>query len=173
MGRFTRFSAAPFSAGNHDHGACIAGAVRNAQRICARRGVRLTRLRQRVLELVWSSHAPVGAYDLLKRLSRERDGAAPPTVYRALDFLLEQGLVHRIESRKAFVGCADPAEAHAGQFLICRDCGSAAEMHDRRVNRAIHRGAAELGFFVEAKTVEVSGVCPACRAVAGAPSGAR
>jgi Fur family zinc uptake transcriptional regulator len=173
MGRSSRSSAAPFSAGDHDHGACIAVAVRNAQRICARRGVRLTRLRQRVLELVWSSHAPVGAYDLLRQLSRERDGVAPPTVYRALDFLLAQGLVHRIESRNAFVGCADPAESHAGQFLICRDCGSAAEMHDRRVNRAINRGAAELGFFVESKTIELSGICPACRSPEEASPGAR
>jgi Fur family zinc uptake transcriptional regulator len=173
MGRFTRTAAAPFSTGDHDHGACVAEAVESAERICARRGVRLTRLRRRVLELVWSSHAPVGAYDLLRKLSREHDGAAPPTVYRALDFLLEQGLVHRIESRNAFVGCAAPAESHAGQFLICRDCGSAAEMHDKRVNRAINRGAAELGFFAEAKTVEVSGVCPACRAAEGAPSRAR
>jgi Fur family zinc uptake transcriptional regulator len=172
MGRHNRFSATPFSAGGHDHGACIAEAVTKAQRICARRGARLTRLRQRVLELVWSSHAPVGAYDLLRQLSRERDGVAPPTVYRALDFLLAQGLVHRIESRNAFVGCAEPAESHAGQFLICRDCGSAAEMHDRRVNQAINRGAAELGFFVEAKTIEVSGICPACRTAERGSSGA-
>jgi len=126
-----------------------------------------------VLELVWSSHAPIGAYGLLERLSRERRGATPPTVYRALDFLLAQGLVHRIESLNAFVGCADPAAAHAGQFLICRGCGTAAEMHDSRVNRAINRGAAELGFVVQERTVEVSGICPACRTEDGGASRAR
>jgi Fur family zinc uptake transcriptional regulator len=163
MGRLNRAAAASFSATDHDHGICITEAMRNAQRICACRGVRLTELRYRVLELVWSSHAPIGAYGLLEHLIRERRGATPPTVYRALEFLLAQGLVHRIESLNAFIGCADPAAAHAGQFLICRDCGAAAEIHDPRVNRAINRGAAELGFVVEERTVEVSGVCPACR----------
>lgn len=169
----SRAAAASFSARYHDHGICVAEAMRDAERICARRGVRLTKLRYRVLELVWSSHAPIGAYGLLERLSREGRRATPPTIYRALDFLLAQGLVHRIASLNAFVGCADPAAAHAGQFLICRDCGAAAELHDQRVNRAISRGAAELGFLVEERTVEVSGICPACRAEEGAESRAR
>ncbi len=173
MGRLSRAAAASFSAGDHDHGICVAEAMRDAERICARRGVRLTKLRSRVLELVWSSHAPIGAYGLLEQLRREWRRATPPTVYRALDFLLAQGLVHRIASLNAFVGCADPAAAHAGQFLICRDCGAAAELHDRRVNRAISRGAAEVGFVVEERTVEVSGICPACRAEEGAGSRAR
>ena len=173
MDRLSRAAAASFSARDHDHGICVAEAMRDAERICARRGVRLTKLRYRVLELVWSSHAPIGAYGLLERLSREWRRATPPTVYRALDFLLAQGLVHRIASLNAFVGCADPAAAHAGQFLICRDCGAAAELHDQRVNRAISRGAAELGFVVEQRTVEVSGICPACRAEDGAVSRAR
>ena len=150
----------------HDHQSCRAEALDHAERICARRGARLTKLRRQVLELIWESHAPVGAYDLLGRLGRERGGAAPPTVYRALDFLLEHGLIHRIESLNAFVGCAVPVEAHAGQFLICRTCGAAAEMHDPRVNRAIDRGAAELGFAVEHQTVEVRGLCPGCRGAA-------
>ena len=156
-------SRSSFAGAWHDHRDCVAGALRAAEKLCERRGVRLTALRRRVLELVWSSHAPVGAYEVLKRLSREHDGAAPPTVYRALEFLLQQGLVHRIESRNAFVGCADPAEMHTGQFLICRDCGAAAEMQDSRIATAISRGAAELGFAVERKTVEVQGVCPACQ----------
>ena len=170
MGRLSRAAAASFSAGAHDHGICVAEAMRDAERLCARRGVRLTKLRYRVLELVWSSHAPIGAYDLLERLGRERRGATPPTVYRALDFLVAQGLVHRIESLNAFVGCVDPASAHAGQFLICRDCGAAAELHDPRVNRAITRGAAEVGFVAEERTVEVRGLCPACQTGEGAES---
>jgi len=173
MGRLSRAAATSFSPGYHDHGLCVAEAMRDAERICARRGVRLTKLRYRVLELVWSSHAPIGAYGLLERLSRERRGATPPTVYRALEFLLAQGLVHRINSLNAFVGCADPAAAHAGQFLICRDCGAAAELHDSRVDRAIARGAAEIGFLAEEPTVEVSGICPACRAGEGVVARAR
>ncbi len=173
MGRMSQAAATSFSATDHDHGTCVAEAMRDAERICAHRGVRLTKLRYRVLELVWSSHAPIGAYGLLERLRHERRGATPPTVYRALDFLLEQGLVHRISSLNAFVGCPDPTSAHAGQFLICRDCGAAAELHDQRVNRAITRGAAEVGFIAEARTVEVSGICPACQGAEGAEPRAR
>ncbi len=163
MSRLSRAAAASFSARDHDHGVCVAEAMKDAERICARRGVRLTKLRYRVLELVWSSHAPIGAYGVLERLSQERRGATPPTVYRALDFLVAQGLVHRIASLNAFVGCVDPAAAHAGQFLICRDCGAAAELRDPRVNRAITRGAAEVGFLAEERTVEVTGICPGCQ----------
>lgn len=147
----------------HDHRACVAHAMRRAEGICARRGARLTKLRRRILELIWSSHAPVGAYDLLRRLSRERDRAAPPTVYRALDFLLAHGLIHRIESLNAFVGCAGPAQPHNGQFLICGDCGATAELHDSRVDAAIARRAGQLGFAVRRQTVEIEGLCPPCR----------
>ena len=154
---------ARFAEQGHDHGRCIADALRTADALCAARGVRLTKLRRRVLELVWTSHAPIGAYDVLRRLSQEHDGAAPPTVYRALDFLLEQGLIHRIESLNAFVGCIDPRAPHVGQFLICDDCGSAAELHDLRIDRAISRASAEADFTVERSTVEVRGLCPDCR----------
>jgi Fur family zinc uptake transcriptional regulator len=153
-------------AGKHDHGLCMVAALETAERLCSGRGARLTKLRRRVLELVWASHVPVGAYDLLRRLGREHDGAAPPTVYRALEFLLEQGLIHRIESLNGYVGCVGPGRAHAGQFLICRDCGSALELSDPRIDRAITKGAAEQGFAVERKTVEVAGVCPDCRPAA-------
>src|SRR5918999_799750 len=103
----------------HDHLSCIGDALDRAAVLCDQRGARLTPLRRRVLELVWRGHEPVGAYDLLAQMGR----AAPPTVYRALDFLIEQGLVHRIESLNAYVGCDRPEAAHASQFLICTDCG--------------------------------------------------
>lgn len=159
----------PFAGERHDHGLCVAHALGEAERLCARRGARLTTLRKRVLALVWTSHSPVGAYDLLGHLSQEHGRAAPPTVYRALEFLLEQGLVHRIESLNAFVGCADPGQSHSGQFLICRDCGAAAEMQDHTIDRAISAQAAACGFAVEGKTVEVRGLCPTCQSAAAAP----
>ena len=99
------------------------------------KGVRFTPLRRRVLELVWSSHKPVGAYALLDQLRNEDLGSAPPTVYRALDFLIENGLIHRIERMNAFVGCSHPGEAHRGFFLICGDCGNAEELRERRRGR--------------------------------------
>lgn len=152
-----------FSGAGHDHRVCVEAALAEAARICARRGVRLTPLRRRVLELLWDSHAPAGAYDLLRRLAKETARSAPPTVYRALDFLLAQGLIHRIESLNAYVGCVHPDEFHGGQFLICGDCGAAAEVHDPRVDAAIARRAESLGFSVGRKTVEVRGRCQPCQ----------
>lgn len=153
----------PFQREKHDHRQCVTSALARAAKVCAGNGARLTALRRRVLELVWRSHRPVRAYDLLGALARERANAAPPTVYRALDFLQAQGLVHRIESLNAFIGCDRPGEAHAGQFLICRECGRAAEMADGRIEAAMRHGSAAAGFYLERPTVEGIGLCPDCR----------
>ena len=163
MGTVFNNAASSFSHSSHDHKSCAETALAAASAICTKRGARLTPLRRRVLELIWRGHAPVGAYDLLRALAKTQPGAAPPTVYRALDFLLAHGLVHRIESLNAFVGCAHPQQAHGGQFLICSDCGAAAEVHDPRVDAAIGRRAAELGFTVSRKMVEVQGLCAPCK----------
>ncbi|HYF85979.1 Fur family transcriptional regulator [Azospirillum sp.] len=148
----------------HDHTHCIADALSRAEALCAERGARLTALRRRVLELVWSSHRPRGAYAILEDLSQQ-DGkaAAPLTVYRALEFLVEQGLVHRIESLNAYVGCAAPGAVHSGQFLVCEACGDAAEIDDPGVGAAIDAAAAERGFRVQRPTVEVRGLCKSCQ----------
>lgn len=148
----------------HDHTHCIADALTRADALCAERGARLTALRRRVLELVWSSHRPRGAYTILEDLSQQ-DGkaAAPLTVYRALEFLVEQGLVHRIESLNAYVGCAAPGDVHSGQFLVCEACGDAAEIDDPGVGAAIIAAAAERGFRVQRPTVEVRGLCKSCQ----------
>ena len=132
--------------------------------LCAQKGLRLTALRRRVLELVWQSHKPLGAYDILAVLS-EQDGrrAAPPTVYRALDFLLENGLVHRISSLNAFVGCSHPEHPHQGQFLICSTCHAAIELEQKSISDAIISSAQDVGFTVESQTVEVVGLCSGCR----------
>jgi len=152
-----------FPGRNLDHRRCMDRALDRAVAVCRRRGARLTKLRRRVLELIWRGHRPVGANDILDALRRERRGAAPPTVYRALDFLAGHGLVHRIESRNCFVGCSDPEHPHGGQFLICTSCGAAAEINDARVDAAIRDSAREAGFAVRRRTVEVDGLCPHCR----------
>ena len=156
---------------SHDHRLCVDGALSHAASVCAARGARLTALRRRVLELVWASHRPVGAYVVLEVVARERGGAAPPTVYRALDFLLAYGLIHRIESMNAFVGCSRPGASHAGQFLICSDCGTAAELAEDRIAAAVVAEAARIGFAVERQTVEVQGTCPDCRKSRGIGDG--
>lgn len=148
---------------SHDHRHCLKDALDRAAALCRDRGVRLTPIRRRVLELVWGGHRPLGAYDILDALQAERSGAAPPTVYRALDFLREQGLVHRIESRNSFVGCPDPDTPHGGQFLICCTCGQAAELNDSAIDDAIRLSAARAGFVVGRRTIEIEGECPNCR----------
>lgn len=147
----------------HDHRTCVQAALARAEALCAARGVRLTAQRARVLELVWSCHKPRGAYAILDDLSADGKRPAPLTVYRALDFLLDQGLIHRIESLNAFVGCPDPGAAHTGQFLVCSCCGNAEELVDPRINAIIAETCAAQGFTMTRQTVEVTGICPACR----------
>ncbi len=136
--------------------------------MCAARGARLTDLRRQVLGLILESGGPTGAYELLERLKLTRHGAAPPTVYRALDFLQEQGLVHRVERLAAFVGCvAQDAEHadHTAQFLICRDCGRVIELDDPHLADALAEAAERLGFAVSSATIEAEGLCAACHRV--------
>jgi Fur family transcriptional regulator, zinc uptake regulator len=149
----------------HDHARCVDDALGKAAALCARRGARLTELRRRVLELVWQGHAAVKAYDVLDHLGRT-PGAKPPTVYRALDFLMAHGLVHRLESLNAYVGCPQPERSHQGRFLICDACGHVAEFDSAALRRAIADEAQGLGFAVRAETVEVHGFCQCCRAAA-------
>lgn len=152
-----------FPAPAHDHGGCVRAALDAAEDRCERQGARLTSMRRRVLELIWNSHTPVGAYALLDALKSEGHGAAPPTVYRALDFLLEQRLVHRVECLNAFVGCPRPDSPHAALLLLCTDCGRAAELDDSAVSETLRMAAAARGFTVARQTIEVEGLCPACR----------
>jgi Fur family zinc uptake transcriptional regulator len=123
-----------------------------------------------VLEIIWQSHKPLGAYSILDQLRQDGRAAAPPTVYRALEFLLEQGLVHRIASMNAFVGCTRPGHISDGQFLICRGCGSSTELNDGKLEKAITRNSGSLGFTVEHLTIEVSGLCPHCRRARAEPT---
>lgn len=147
----------------HDHRQCIARAVATAEALCGRRGVRLTELRRRVLELVWRAHEPIGAYGVLELLRKENRSAAPPTVYRALDFLVEQGLVHRVDSLNAYIGCVRPEKPHVCQYLVCRTCGATAELNDGRIASVITRSAAAAGFEVGTQAIEVLGLCDHCR----------
>lgn len=147
---------------DHDHRHCVAEALTNAERLCRERGLRLTQRRRRVLELVWMSHEPVGAYDILEAMSGDGRRPAPPTVYRALDFLMDAGLVHRLDSLNAFVGCRDPEHPHAGQFLICRVCRSVAELDDAELQRVVNAKVAQAGFRAEAQMLEIQGVCSRC-----------
>ena len=155
--------ASPADDAEHNHDACVEAALKNARRICRERGLRFTRQRQRVLELVWYSHRPVGAYEILDRLNRDGASTAPPTVYRALEFLIDADLVHRLDSLNAYIGCPDPGSPHSGQFLICRSCQSVAELDDRSIDELVDRTASAHGFTAIDKTLEIRGLCRACR----------
>jgi Fur family zinc uptake transcriptional regulator len=154
---------APASSRAHDHAACVSDAISTAVEVCARRGARLTAQRRRVLELVWGSHRAVKAYEILDDLSRERPRARPPTVYRALDFLMAHGLVHRVDSLNAFVGCPQAGDRHDAQFFICDGCGMVREIDEPSIGRAVSQGARRLGFRVDRQTVEMHGRCEACQ----------
>jgi len=152
-----------FHAQTHNHTACIHRAMNAATALCQQQGLRFTPIRQRVLELVWASHAPMAAYDLLKTLRREKDNAEAPTVYRALDFLLKHGIVHKIESLNAFVGCDHPGDAHTSQFLICTVCGQIVEQENIDVRCAIEKQALGTGFTISDQTIEIMGRCSTCK----------
>ena len=142
----------------------IERAVARAQGICARRGTRLTPLRRRVLELILAAEQPVGAYTLLAELQSERGKLGPPTVYRALDFLLAGKLIHKIESVSAFIACADVEHPHESQFMICDDCGATEEIRDEEIVASLRRLGEGRGFAVARQVIEARGLCPACRA---------
>ena len=140
-----------------------------AMSLCSARGVQFTELRRRILELLWESGRPTGAYDLIEALKlRDSRPVGPPTVYRALEFLMSQGLVSKIESRNAFVPCAHPERRHGCLFFICSDCGAATELEDLRVEQLLAEDAAVLGYRVTRRVVEVEGTCASCIAAGAA-----
>jgi Fur family transcriptional regulator, zinc uptake regulator len=155
---------APLACVRHNHKHCISDALAAAHKLGAERGVRLTELRQQVLTLIWDSHKPLGAYTLMEMLAEESTRrVAPPTVYRTLDFLLEQGLIHRINILNAFVGCPSPEHHHQSHFLLCRHCGVAVELESEQINRDILKVAQAAGFSVDSHALEVSGTCARCQ----------
>lgn len=147
---------------DHDHSACVTTAVDRARQVCAEDGARLTPLREGVLGIVWRSHRPIGAYEILDELAKFHKSARPPTVYRALEFLRDHRLIHKIESLNAYLGCANAGARHDGQFLICRKCGNAEEFTDDTLDGAIKAAAAGADFRVEHRVVELSGLCANC-----------
>lgn len=143
--------------------------MEQALRQCRERGVRFTPIRQRVLQIIADTRGGLKAYDLLDRLAAEHASARPPTVYRALDFLIEQGLVHRIESLNAYVACPCPEHTHGFQLLICRDCGRVQELHLDDIHRQLGHHAQQLGFEIQRQTIELLGRCGPCQSADQAP----
>lgn len=137
--------------------------IEEVEQRCARDQLRLTPTRRRVLELVLEADGPVKAYDLLDQLKSEQPNAAPPTVYRALEFLLDHHFIHRLESLNAFVSCFHPKHQHQGQFLICEACGTVREVPENRLSDDLARVAREADFEPSRQVLEVYGTCGSCR----------
>lgn len=145
---------------HHVHDAI--GFVKAVEEACEQRGLRLTPLRARALALIAAETKPIKAYDLLDKMKTEKGNAAPPTVYRALDFLLQQGFIHRLASINAFVSCHHPQVEHSVPFLICDKCQNTVEMEDHGVSELLEKQAKSIGFITRAQILEVHGVCAKC-----------
>ncbi|HEY0440095.1 MAG TPA: transcriptional repressor [Xanthobacteraceae bacterium] len=155
---------AVFHAPGHDHAPCEASAIAEAEALCTARGARLTPLRRQVLETLVSGHKPLGAYEIMSRLGEDGARPAPITVYRALDFLLEHGLVHRLASRNAFLACIhNHAAGDTVVFLICDHCGAVGEAPSAAIKASLNEAAAKAGFAPKIPVIEVAGVCAHCR----------
>lgn len=148
----------------HDHSRCAGDLMALAEAQLAEGGQRLTPVRRRTLQILLEAHRALGAYDVLERLAADGFGNQPPVAYRALEFLEEQGLAHRIRRLNAFTACMHPGETHAPAFLICRACNAVAEAPGRAVAQALAGAAQAVGFTVERSTVEAMGLCPGCAA---------
>lgn len=143
--------------------------IARAEALCRARDLQFTRLRREVLGVVATAGGPLGAYDIADRLSGEGRRVAAVSVYRALDFLTEHGLVHRIASRNAFVSCGHAHGEGAGLvFLICRSCGGIGEMTAPEVEHELDRTLEQAGFTATSRILEVEGECRACHGRSGA-----
>ncbi|MDX1497775.1 MAG: transcriptional repressor, partial [Salinisphaeraceae bacterium] len=136
--------------------------LEHAQALCANRGVRLTAGRREVLSIIYQAGQPIGAYEILERMREAHDKIAPTTVYRALDFLLQEHLIHKLETLHAFVPCDSPDHPHSSKFLICTECGDVDELDSSGVDRNLSKLAQAKGFMPKEQTVEISGTCADC-----------
>ncbi|MGH6674923.1 MAG: Fur family transcriptional regulator, partial [Xanthobacteraceae bacterium] len=161
----TRTPRAIFPAPGHDHARCTSAGIAYAEHHCAVRAQRLTPMRRQVLEALLGSHNPLGAYEIIEQIATTNERPAPISVYRALEFLRENGLVHRIESRNAFVACG---HNHAGGdlvvFLICERCGAVGEAPGGMVADALKASSRTAGFLPKSPLIEIVGICSHCRA---------
>ena len=155
-----------FHAPDHDHERCTADALKHAETLCAERAQRLTPIRRQVLEVLLESHNPLGAYEIMDRAAAGGARPAPITIYRALDFLRDNGLVHRIESRNAFVACVNNhASGDLVVFLLCERCGAVGEAASVAVADQLKAAARAAGFTPKTPVIEITGVCSHCRQV--------
>lgn len=153
-----------FPAPDHDHKRCSADALKHAEALCNQRAQKLTPTRRQVLEVLLESHKPLGAYEIIDRAAKHGTRHAPITVYRALEFLIEQGLAHRIESRNAWIACGHRHDASdLVVFLICERCGEVGEAPSQAVAESLKAATRAAGFSPKTPVIEIGGICGNCR----------
>jgi len=152
----------PLGFADHNHSACVNDTLAAAEARCEDEGLRFTPVRRKVLEILAQEHRALGAYAILDRLREDGFGSQPPVAYRALDFLVINGLAHKIERLNAFIACAHPNHTHAPAFMICRLCDAVAETQSSPARGALGDAARATGFTIERTVVEAEGVCPTC-----------
>ena len=145
-----------------NHKISIDEGLKKAEIICNKKGVKLTKLRQKVLTLILKNHGYVKAYDLLNDLKKNYASAKPPTVYRSLDFLMEHGFIHKIQSLNAFVGCSHPDEHEDCYFLICKECKNIEECCSNKVKKVLTSTSGRNNFLPNQVTLEITGICQDC-----------
>ncbi len=147
----------------HDHTSCIKKALSTADEYCANEGLQFTKTRRRVLEILLMEHKALGAYEILSYLSDEGLGAQPPIVYRALEGLVANGFVHKIERLNAYSACTHHGEEHSPVFLICSVCKNVMETQTKHLRDFVGTTAETVGFMVERTVIEAEGLCPSCQ----------
>ena len=152
----------PLGFAQHDHQKCMSEAIAAAEARCAADGLRFTPVRRKVLEILLQDHRALGAYTLLDRLREDGFGSQPPIAYRALDFLVANGLAHKIERLNSFIACVHPSHSHTPAFMICRLCDAVAETESSPSRGALGDAARATGFQIERTVVEAEGICPTC-----------
>lgn len=134
-----------------------------AERRCEEKGARLTPARLAAYAEMLACGRPISAYELIGLLEqRQERKIAPLTVYRHLDFLMQTGLVHRLQSTQTYLACEHPDHAHEIQFLLCSSCGRVDEVESRGLETLLSEIAQERGFRPDNAVVEVRGLCGAC-----------
>ena len=147
---------------SHSHEQCINTALDRAERICREGSLRLTPIRRKVLELILQSHKPIKAYDILALLSSEDHIEKPPTVYRSLDFLLQNHLIHKIESFNAYIACELDHNIQDSKFFVCDQCEEVKELSEPKLDKSLIDASKKLGFTPHQTTIEVHGTCAKC-----------
>ena len=147
---------------DHSHANCINTAIKKAETLCDKRNIRFTPIRRKVLALILEQHTPIKAYDILAKLSDADHIEKPPTVYRALEFLLENQLIHKIDSSNSYIGCEFAHDQHESQFLVCDSCNEVMELQEPLLSSALTEASQSKGFIMQQSHVEIHGVCAEC-----------